>query len=71
MQITEQNGVKIATESFGADTISAEAIMDGMEVDIDETQDKLYRLWVQGKKDPLETILTVNVTKTGDYVEEI
>ena len=28
MQITEQNGVKIATESFGADTISAESNMD-------------------------------------------
>ena len=70
MKITEQNGVKIATESFGADTISSQAVMDGMEVDIDATQDKLYRLWVQGKKDPLETILTVNVTKTGDYVEE-
>ena len=71
MKITEQNGVKIATENFGADTISSQAVMDGMEVDIDATQDKLYRLWVQGKKDTLETILTVNVTKTGDYVEEI
>lgn len=71
MQITEENGVKIATESFGADTVSAQAVMNGMEVDIDATQDKLYRIWAQGKKDPLQTILTVDVTKPGDYVEEI
>lgn len=71
MQFTEENGVKIATESFGTDIVSAQAVMNGMEVDIDATQDKLYRIWAQGKKDPLQTILTVNVTKPGDYVEEI